>query len=48
MGFRKIGGPLVEFIRFSPRVLWFEVPNTNTSIMEFFWMNSMMHFEEWL
>ena len=27
MGFRKIGGPLVEFIRFSPRVLWYEVPN---------------------
>ena len=27
MGFRRIGGPLVEFIRFSPRVMWFEVPN---------------------
>ena len=22
-----IGGPWVEFIRFSPRVLWYEVPN---------------------
>ena len=22
-----IGGPLVEFIRFSPRVLWYEVPS---------------------
>ena len=27
MVFRRIGGPLVEFIRFSPRVLWYEVPN---------------------
>ena len=27
MVFRRIGGPLVEFIKFSPRVLWYEVPN---------------------
>ena len=27
MGFRRIGGPLVELIRFSPRVLWYKVPN---------------------
>ena len=27
MMFRRIGGPLGEFIRFSPRVLFYEVPN---------------------
>ena len=26
-GFIGIGGPWVKFIRFSPRVLWYEVPN---------------------
>ena len=27
MMFRRIGGPLGEFIRFSPRVLFYGVPN---------------------
>ena len=27
MGFRRIGGPLVEFIRFLPKVLLYGVPN---------------------
>ena len=42
MGFRRIGGPLVEFIRvigFSPRVLWYEFQTTNTSIMELLFLD---------
>ena len=27
MVYRRIGGPLVEFIIFSTRVLWYEFPN---------------------
>ena len=45
MVFRRIGGSLVEFIRFSPRVLWYEFQTTNTSVMEWFEMHSMMIFE---
>ena len=40
-----VGGPWVEFIRFSPRVWLYEVPNTNSSVMEWFWMNSMLILE---
>ena len=39
MGFRRIGGPLVEFIRvlgFSPRVLWYDFQITNSSVMKVF------------
>ena len=36
MMFRRIGGPLGEFIRFSPRVLLYGVQTTNTSVMEWF------------
>ena len=36
MMFRRIGGPLGEFIRFSSRVLWYELQTTNTSILELF------------
>ena len=41
----RIGGPLVEFIRFSPRVLWYEFQTTNSSAVKLFWMISMMIFE---
>ena len=39
MMFRRIGGPLVKFKRvlgFSPKVLWYELQITNTSILELF------------
>ena len=36
MMFRRIGGPLGEFIRFSPRVCCMEFQTTNTSVMEWF------------
>ena len=35
----------MEFIGFSPRVLWYEFQTTNTSVMEWFWMNSMLILE---
>ena len=45
MVLRRIGGPLVEFIRFSPRVLWYEFQITNSSVVSCFWMISMMILE---
>ena len=45
MVFTRISGPLVEFIRFSPRVLWYEFQITNSSVVKLFWMISMMILE---
>ena len=36
MIFRRIDGPLGEFIGFLPRVLWYEFQITNLSVMKLF------------
>ena len=36
MIFRRIDGPLGEFIGFLPRVLWYEFQITNSRVMELF------------
>ena len=44
----RIGGPWVKFIRvlgFSTRVFGMRFQTTNTSVMEWFWMNSMLILE---
>ena len=46
MMFRRIDGPLGEFIGFLPRVLWYEVPNHQYKYFEVVLMISMMIFEE--
>ena len=40
-----IGGPWVEFIRFSPRVCGMRFQTTNSSVVMLFWMNSMLVLE---
>ena len=42
MMFRKIGGPLVEFIIFLPRVGFMNFQITNSSVVKLFWMHSML------
>ena len=42
MMFRRIGGPLLEFIRFLPRVGFMKFQITNSSVVKLFWMNSML------